>query len=114
MSAHITTAPVGTVINCGTFTVPPGLGCKRFHPFGDYLLHDIGTGDGIDEIRSILDGNLDQTTANLIRTAPLWGVRIRAMLMHDGQSLTFVDAIRRHRNQALAVEQRLLCVIGQR
>jgi CxxC motif-containing protein (DUF1111 family) len=97
----ITTAPVGTIVNCGTFTVPPGLGCKNFHPFGDYLLHDIGTGDGIVEVLDN-DGNLDQTTANLIRTAPLWGLRIRALMMHDGQSLTFVDAIRRHRNQALA------------
>jgi CxxC motif-containing protein (DUF1111 family) len=98
---NITTAPVGTAVNCGTFIVPPGLGCKTFHPFGDFLLHDIGTGDGIVETRD-LDGNLDQSTANLIRTAPLWGVRIRPMLMHDGQSLTFVDAIRRHRNQGLA------------
>jgi CxxC motif-containing protein (DUF1111 family) len=89
------------VINCGTFTVPQGLGCRVFHPFGDYLLHDIGTGDGIVESLN-LDGNLDQTTVNMMRTAPLWGLRIRPMMMHDGQSLTFADAIRRHRNQALA------------
>jgi hypothetical protein len=29
-----------------TFTIPPALGDKIFHPFGDFLLHDIGTGDG--------------------------------------------------------------------
>jgi CxxC motif-containing protein (DUF1111 family) len=98
---NITTAPVGTTLNCGTFVVPPGLGCRTFHPFGDFLLHDIGTGDGIVETRD-LDGNLDQSTRNLIRTAPLWGLRIRAMMMHDGQSLTFADAIRRHRNQGQA------------
>jgi CxxC motif-containing protein (DUF1111 family) len=97
----ITTAPVGTAVNCGTFIVPQGLGCKNFHPFGDYLLHDIGTGDGIVEALD-LDGNLDQSTSTLIRTAPLWGLRIRAFMMHDGKSLTFADAIRRHRNQALA------------
>ncbi len=98
---NIVTSPVGAVVNCGTFTVPQGLGCRVYHPFGDFLLHDIGTGDGIVESLN-LDGNLDQETAPLIRTAPLWGLRIRAMMMHDGQSLTFVDAIRRHRNQALA------------
>ncbi len=97
---NIVTASVGTVINCGTFTVPQGLGCRVFHPFGDFLLHDIGTGDGIVESNN-LDGNLDQETANMMRTAPLWGLRIRAMMMHDGQSLTFADAIRRHRNQGL-------------
>lgn len=98
---NIVTSPVGATVNCGTFTVPQGLGCRVFHPFGDYLLHDIGTGDGIVESLN-LDGNLDQETAPLIRTAPLWGLRIRAMMMHDGQSLTFADAIRRHRNQGLA------------
>lgn len=96
----IVTSSVGTVINCGTFTVPQGLGCRVFHPFGDYLLHDIGTGDGIVESLN-LDGNLDNETANMMRTAPLWGLRIRPMMMHDGQSLTFADAIRRHRNQGL-------------
>jgi CxxC motif-containing protein (DUF1111 family) len=39
-------------------------------------------------------------TANMIRTAPLWGLRTRPQLMHDGLSLTVSDAIRRHGNQA--------------
>src|SRR5262249_14601083 len=43
----ITTAPAGTVINGGQFTVPAALGNKIIHPFGDFLLHDVGTGDGI-------------------------------------------------------------------
>ncbi len=97
----IVTSPVGTVINGGTFTVPQGLGCKTFHPYGDFLLHDIGTGDGIVQLTDP-NGVLDQTTANIMRTAPLWGVRTRNRLMHDGESLTFTDAIRRHRNQAQA------------
>src|SRR5438309_11424009 len=45
--ATLTTAPAGTVINGGMFTIPPALGDKVFHPFGDFLLHDVGTGDGI-------------------------------------------------------------------
>jgi CxxC motif-containing protein (DUF1111 family) len=43
---------------------------------------------------------LDQRTANMIRTAPLWGLRVRPQLMHDGRSLTVTDAILRHGNQA--------------
>src|SRR5712691_11342394 len=39
----ITTAPTGTAINGGTFLVPAALGNKTIHPFGDFLLHDIGT-----------------------------------------------------------------------
>jgi CxxC motif-containing protein (DUF1111 family) len=88
----ITTAAVGTVLNCGTFTVPQGLGCRIFHPFGDFLLHDIG----------IPDVTQGEAAANVTRTAPLWGVRTRAELMHDGLSRTFVDAIKRHRVQGQA------------
>lgn len=43
----LTTAPAGTKINGGTFTIPDALGGKTFHPFGDFLLHNVGTGDGI-------------------------------------------------------------------
>lgn len=89
----IVTAPAGTALNGGTFIVPPALGGKVIHPFSDYLLHDVGTGDGIVQ-------NGDHTTANKIRTAPLWGLRTRTRLMHDGQALTYEDAVRRHRGEA--------------
>ena len=100
----ITTAPAGSVINGGTFVVPAALGDKIIHPFSDFLLHDIGTGDGIVETNGEL-------TRNKIRTAPLWGLRTRDKLMHDGgssspptnsgaQSFTFNEAILRHAGQA--------------
>jgi hypothetical protein len=89
----IVTAPAGTMINGGTLTVPDALGNKIIHPFGDFLLHDVGTGDGIVQ-------NGGQETANKLRTAPLWGVRTRNRLMHDGNSLTFEQAIDRHRGEA--------------
>src|ERR1035441_3375145 len=37
----LATAPSGTKINGGAFTVPAALGSKTFHPFGDFLLHDV-------------------------------------------------------------------------
>src|ERR1700689_1531087 len=43
----MTTAPAGTKINGGTFTIPAALGSVTFHPYGDFLMHDVGTGDGI-------------------------------------------------------------------
>jgi CxxC motif-containing protein (DUF1111 family) len=89
----ITTAPAGTLINGGAATVPAALGNKIIHPFGDFLLHDVGTGDGIVQ-------NGGQGTRNQVRTAPLWGVRARIRLMHDGESLTVNDAILRHAGQA--------------
>ena len=45
--SRIVTAPPGTVINGGALKVANALGNKIIHPFSDFLLHDIGTGDGI-------------------------------------------------------------------
>jgi CxxC motif-containing protein (DUF1111 family) len=95
----ITTAPAGTAINGGTLTVPAALGNKVIHPYSDFLLHDIGTGDGI----PIQPTEEYAATANQIRTAPLWGLRTRNRLMHDGLSFTRDEAIRRHAGQAAAV-----------
>ena len=89
----ITTAPAGTVIDGGMFTVPEALGDKIIHPFSDFLLHDIGTGDGIVQVGP-------QDTANKLRTAPLWGLRTKARFMHDLRSLSLTDAILRHDEEA--------------
>lgn len=45
--ASLTTAPAGTVIDGGMFVVPQALANKIIHPYSDFLLHDIETGDGI-------------------------------------------------------------------
>jgi CxxC motif-containing protein (DUF1111 family) len=92
----ITTAPAGTVINGGAFTVPAALGNKIIHPYSDFLLHNVGTGDGIVQ-------NGGQSTANKLRTSPLWGIRTKSRLMHDLGSLTRNDAILRHGGEATGV-----------
>lgn len=89
----------GTAIDGGMFTVPEALGDKIIHPFSDFLLHDIETGDGIVQVGP-------QDTANKLRTAPLWGLRTKARLMHDLKSLSLENAIERHRGEAREVERR--------
>ncbi|PYS67845.1 MAG: hypothetical protein DMF73_18285, partial [Acidobacteria bacterium] len=84
----LTTAPPGTLINGGAFTVPNALGNKIIHPYSDFLLHDVGTGDGIAQVNDPNTGQLDQTMKNKLRTAPLWGIRTRNELMHDGGNYT--------------------------
>jgi CxxC motif-containing protein (DUF1111 family) len=84
------------VLNGGTYTVPAALGNKVFHPYGDFLLHNVGTGDGIVQV-----GPAD--TANKLRTAPLWGLRIKSRFMHDNASITLSDAIQRHAGEAQGV-----------
>jgi CxxC motif-containing protein (DUF1111 family) len=93
------TAPAGTVINGGAFTVPEALGNKIIHPYSDFLLHDIETGDGIVQ-------NPPQDTANKLRTVPLWGLRMHPRHMHDLLSLTLESAIERHRGEAEHVRNR--------
>jgi len=90
---NINTAPAGSVINGGKFTVPAALGDKTIHPFSDFLLHDVGTGDGIVQ-------NGGQSTRNKVRTPPLWGLRVRPRLMHDGATVSRTDAILRHFGEA--------------
>ncbi len=87
------TAAPGTSINGGAFAVPTALGNKIIHPFSDFALHDIGTGDGIVQ-------NAGQSTANQMRTAPLWGIRARNRFMHQGLNITISDSIQLHAGQA--------------
>jgi len=117
----LVTAPAGTVINGGLDTIPQALGAKTFHPFGDFLLHNVGTGDGVvmtmqehygRRAMQILWKDYSRlefgNTQNKMRTAPLWGVRLRPRLMHDAGSLTLHDAIVRHRGEASGVTDRFL------
>ena len=121
----LTTAAAGTVINGGLDTIPAALGAKTFHPFGDFLLHNVGTGDGIvmtmqehygKKALQILWRNYSRpefvNTANKMRTAALWGVRLRPRLMHDAASLTLRDAIVRHRGEASGITDRFLRLSG--
>jgi len=93
---NFTTVPAGTVINNGAFTVPAAIGNKTIHPFSDFLLHNVGTGDGIVQ-------NGGQGTRNQMHTPALWGMRTRDRLMHDGETLTRNEAILRHAGQATAI-----------
>src|SRR5450755_461594 len=122
----LTTAPSGTKINGGTFAIPFALGSVAFHPYGDFLMHDVGTGDGIlqatrehygNKVFQMMSGYLSKQdfegSRNKIRTAPLWGVRLRPRLMHDGASLTLRDAILRHHGEATHISQRFEKLKGE-
>jgi len=59
--------------------------------FSDLLLHDVGTGDGIEQASGAADE---------IRTPALWGLRFRRPLLHDGSAAGIEEAIRRHGGEA--------------
>ena len=72
----------------------------EFHPYSDFLLHDMGSlGDGIAQ---------GQASGREMRTQPLWGLRNVNRYMHDAQSRTLEDAIRRHDGQARPARDRFV------
>jgi CxxC motif-containing protein (DUF1111 family) len=132
---------------------PEAVENKTIHPYSDFLLHNVGTGDGISVAviehfgRERVQRRLQQESAaaaptkdasesneeecsesfqdavaegekhpkllrdllcarNKIRTAPLWGLRLRSRLMHDGNSITVEDAIKRHKRESREVSER--------
>ena len=105
----ILTAPAGTIVDGGLFTVPAALGNKLIHPYSDFLLHDVGTGDGIVQVGP-------QDTANKLRTVPLWGLRTKARFMHDLKSLSLESAIARHKEEAAEPDdlRRTVCPLTSR
>jgi CxxC motif-containing protein (DUF1111 family) len=69
-----------------------------FHPFSDFLVHDMGTlGDQIGV-------NAGETVAQTrqMRTAPLWGIKVRNKLLHDGRTSDVATAVRAHDGQGAA------------
>jgi len=65
----------------------------EFFPFSDFLLHDMGSlNDGIAQ---------SGATGHEMRTAPLWGARIRTSFLHDGRARSLAAAILAHDGQGL-------------
>src|SRR5438094_5437745 len=62
-----------------------------FHPFSDFLLHDMDSlGDGIEQ---------SQAGGREMRTAPLWGIRVRKSFLHDGRPTKMEEAVLAHDGQ---------------
>jgi CxxC motif-containing protein (DUF1111 family) len=69
-----------------------------FFPYSDFLVHDMGSlNDGIAQ---------PPATGQEMRTAPLWGARIRTSFLHDGRAKTTREAVLAHDGQGLAARNR--------
>ncbi|HYR29031.1 MAG TPA: di-heme oxidoredictase family protein, partial [Thermoanaerobaculia bacterium] len=87
-SCHVSTLQSGPHPN-------PALDRVTYHPYSDFLLHDMGfLGDGIEQQGT--------ATGREFRTAPLWGLRMRTRYLHDGSALTLTVAIEAHDGQGRA------------
>lgn len=101
-----TPASPAAVSNPGTGESIRVPGNFPFNPYSDFLKHDMGTlGDMIGEAPpddpALGSGDTVATTRQM-RTAPLWGIRVRNKLLHDGRTTDIPTAIRAHDGQAAA------------
>lgn len=92
--------------NCHVETLHTGrnevraLNRVAFHPYSDFLLHDMGSlGDGIEQ---------GIATGREMRTAPLWGLRSQTMYLHDGRATTIEGAILAHDGQGKGARDKYL------
>lgn len=81
------------------FTTVSSIGAlngQTFRPYSDFLLHDVGTGDGIEQAGA---------GANKLRTPPLMGLSSQPSLLHDGSANSVEAAILAHHGQAESSRQ---------
>jgi CxxC motif-containing protein (DUF1111 family) len=154
---HVETIVTGKspAVQGGPGLHPDTLENRIIHPYSDFLLHDVGTGDGIavalvehfgrerlerrwreekgaareskespgkpeDECSEsyqtpVAEGEKQPKllrdmfcARNKIRTAPVWGLRLRSRLMDEGNSVEGDGAIRRHKGEAAHTTERFL------
>jgi CxxC motif-containing protein (DUF1111 family) len=103
-SCHVdSSVTTGGLATAGTFRTPATTnngapGNLVFHPYSDFLIHDMGAlGDQIG-----LEAGDPLAQTRQMRTAPLWGLRFRNKLLHDGRSSDVASAVRAHDGQGAA------------
>jgi len=105
--ATIAGQAVFTQVGCATCHTPSlttgpspvaALSQKKVDLYSDLLLHDMG---------KLGDGMVQGAAAEReMRTAPLWGLRLRDAFLHDGRASTTDMAIRAHDGEAKIVRDR--------
>ena len=83
----------------GTAHRVAALSGKEIEPYSDLLLHDMGP---------LLDDQrvMGRASGRLWRTTPLWGLRHKARMLHDGSVSTLDDAIAAHGGEGTASRDR--------
>lgn len=99
------------VVGCAACHVPSFMTGPSSNPvfnqkvvplFSDLLLHDVGTGDGIQQ---------EAAGPQEFRTPALWGLRLRRPLLHDGSAATIEDAVARHAGEAATARDRFQALL---
>jgi CxxC motif-containing protein (DUF1111 family) len=86
-----------STLTSGSSTIT-SLDHRTYHPYSDFLLHDMGAlGDGLE---------MASSTGAEMRTEPLWGLRFVTRYLHDGRAATLDGAITAHDGQGRAATDR--------
>lgn len=118
---HVTTTfrtpanpPPVSIGDEGDFVRVPGN--FSFNPYSDFLRHDMGAlGDRIgqsppDDPEEL--GRVPVAVTRQMRTQPLWGIRFRNRLLHDGRCQDVACAIRAHDGQGAAARNAFNALSG--
>ncbi len=90
-ACHVATMHTGANANAA-------LDHKTYHPYSDFLLHDMGSlGDDLE---------MGSATGREMRTTPLWGLRFVTRYLHDGRATTLDQAILAHEGQGSGARDR--------
>ena len=80
----------------------PALADRAISPYSDMLLHDLG--------ETLADVCGFDASPGELRTAPLWGLRHRDRLLHDGRAADVPTAISAHGGEATAARDAFLAL----
>ena len=88
-----------------TPSIHPALADQTIRPYSDFLLHDLGP--------ALADVCGRDAAPSELRTAPLWGLRYRRRLLHDGRATDPASAVAAHGGEATAARDAFAALPAQ-
>lgn len=79
----------------GTAHRVAALSNKKIKPWSDFLIHDMG--EGLNDHRK-----MGKASGRFWRTTPLWGLRFKGRMLHNGSAYTIEEAIAAHGGEGQA------------
>lgn len=79
---------------------------REIKPWSDFLIHDMGP--GLDDHR-----RMGKASGRFWRTTPLWGLRLKGRMLHNGSAFTIEEAISAHGGEGQAARDAYFALSAQ-